>query len=122
MLLTKWISRALILNWKALPLVLLALCWLFFTGFRQILKTKHQRILREFLFGLFCCGLGVAFLCFGTYGLVDPANGLARHGATLVRADELLRFEWMGYASLCTAVAAGFLLELSQQFFKKKGS
>ena len=116
--LTKWISELMVIYWKALPIFAMALLWLFFTGFRFILKTKEQRLLRETLLCFFCFGLGLAFLCFGTYGLVDPANGLARPGAAPVGEAALLRFEWMGYSSLAVALVAGMLLELSFRWKK----
>lgn len=111
--LTKWISGSMIHYWKALPIVLMVLCWLFFTGFRMILKTKEKRIQREFLLSVFCFGIGFAFLCFGTYGLVDPVNGLARAKAAPVSAGDLARFAWMGYLSIAAALIAGLVLEIS---------
>lgn len=107
-----------IVYWKALPILAMALLWLFFAGFRFILKTKEQRLLREALLCVFCFGLALALLCFGTYGLVDPANGLGRPGAVPVTGEALLRFEWTAYSSLVVALLAGVFLELSFRWKK----
>ncbi len=113
MALTKWISSAIVLHWKLLPILAMLLFWAFFAGFRLILERREQKLVREALLCLFCFGLGLALLCFGTYALVDPANGLAKAGAAPTSAAALARFEWVAYASLGAALLAGIALEFS---------
>ncbi|MGZ3661231.1 MAG: hypothetical protein ACXWR1_12870 [Bdellovibrionota bacterium] len=108
---TRWISGAIVANWRALPVVLMLVIWFFFSGFRSILKTKQRRAVKEALLCCFCFGVLFSLMCFGCYGLVDPANKLVRPGAVPVGADALARFAFFGYASLAVAVAAGLLLE-----------
>lgn len=113
MWLTKQISSSMILYWRAMPIFAFGLIWFFFTGFRSILRTGEQRWRREALLCGLALGIFLTALAFGAYGLVDPANGLARLRARPVPPGALERFEWMGYASLLLAVLSGIGLELS---------
>lgn len=113
MQITQLISSTLVQHYKALPIVLMVLVWWFFAGSRHIMKKKSGRIHRELLFCLSVFGIGFGLLNFVVYGLVDPANGLARPGALPVPPEDFLRFERSAYASLAVAVLAFLALEYS---------
>ena len=113
MYLTKIISSFLVNYYKLLPILLMALCWWFFTGARVLFRKKHKRIRREILFCLSVFGLAFGIANFLVYGLVDPANGLARPGALPVPPADFLRFERTAYLSLAVSLLAFVALELS---------
>lgn len=110
--LTRFITASIVEYWKALPILLMALLWLFFSGTKTIRRLPRSRLLSELLLCLSVFGVGYSFLNFGVYGLVDPRNALARPGALPVGVGELARFEFFGYLSLAVALAAGIALEL----------
>jgi hypothetical protein len=102
----------LVVGWaKLLPVLAFGLIWMFFSGSRTILRAGEERFLRELLLCLSCFGLFFFLVCFGCYGLVDPANHFARPGALPPTPAELARFAQLGYASLAVGVVAGVLLE-----------
>jgi hypothetical protein len=106
---TKLISWAIVQYWRALPLVAALVFWLLASGFRTVLRQREQRLVREALLCASCFGLLFSLACFGCYGLVDPANGLARVPAS---PAALGRFATFGYASFAVAALAGAWLEV----------
>ena len=109
---SKLISQALVQYWKLVPILVMLVLWIFFTGFRTILRTREQRLARELLLCLSCFGFLFALLCYGSYALVDPANGLARQGAPAPLPAELDRLGSLGGLSLTVSLVAGLALEI----------
>jgi len=108
---TKFLSSVVVLYWRALPLVLMLALWFFFAGTKEIRRRGRRRIYREALLLASVFGFLFSLSCFACYGLVDPANALARKGAVPVSAAELARFELLGYGAILAATAAAALLE-----------
>jgi hypothetical protein len=108
---TKFLSGVMVVYWRALPVVLMLALWLFFAGTKEIRRRGQRRLWREALLLSLVFGFLFAIACFACYGLVDPANGLARKGAVPVSAAELARFELLGYASIVGATCAAVALE-----------
>lgn len=108
---TKFLSGAIIVYWRLLPVVLMLALWLFFAGTKEIRRRARRRLWREALLLASVFGFLFALSCFACYGLVDPANGLARKGAVPVSAAELARFELLGYGAIAAAAAAAVALE-----------
>jgi hypothetical protein len=109
---TSLISAQVAQHWKLLPILAILFTWFFFSGFRTILRNRRDRLFREFLHCVSSLGLLLSLLSFACYGLLDPANHLARTGALPVATDVLSHLEAMAYGSALFAVLAGIALEV----------
>ena len=107
----RFISSMLAQYGKLVPVFLAGLLWIFFSGFREIKARKKRRRWRELLLCLSCIGFLFAALFWGSYALLDPANGLAKGSAPPVSPEVLDRFAFLGGTALGLAFLSGLALE-----------